>query len=380
MVKVKKQTSPSPVSSFLDISESQLYFNDPLGKLFFKASKHIFWRTLIAAFLVYGFFIIGGGILISQAYEHTGAQFVSIKDYREMPIAILAYFVTAPLLWILYTEQPRWIVRVFHQLHYAGSIDETKTSSVDLIPKLNKFIFLIPFLAVVTGLLIWLNVLSPSNPFYYGQPAKWWQVNLVYFWAVWIPLTYINIYILIWIIIRQMVATIAFSRLFAQHKIKPRLFHPDECNGLAAIGDFSIYWSSVVVFFGFWLFVFISYPILFGQSINFNADTMTLLIIYVLSVPLILLLPVWKSHLEMSRAKTEALNELATQIETLMNIKTLNQLVDDKELLLELERRYIILKNEYHTWPFRPLAIKRLVTSSLAPVISTGITYVLDKF
>lgn len=381
------KTPTSFEALLVDMRPQLLCLRDPLGRLLLRLSPQSIWPVAAIALAVYGVVMIGGGSVISAVYMQLGIRFLSIFDPRELPIAIFAYLVTAPLMWTFYSWQPRGVSDVFHQLYRNDVIGEPKdTHFTQTIYKPNgdfnrRYNLLISLVAVAVSLVIWLSaVYSPNNPFYFGETILWFLLNPIYFWVLWIPLVFVNVYILSWIIIRQTVATIAYTRLFRTFQIRPKLLHPDGCNGFASIGDYAIRSALIAVFLGFWLFVFTTYPMLFGQPINFKTDTALMFIVYIVAVPSLLLPPVLGAHNAMIEAKNKALGDLADQIRTLVSESNIDRVLTSRDLLIELERRYEFARKEYRTWPFRPLAIKSFGISAITPLVSTGISYLIDLY
>lgn len=377
--------------SFQSIQESVqpklLCLRDPLGGLLLRLFPKGICQPFLFALMLYGLVMIGGGSVISLFFTQRGIRFLAIFDSRELPIAVFAYLVTAPLVWLFYTWQPRGISGVFQQLYQNDVIGEIRSASyAQTVSKpINSFNrgynLVVSLAAVAISLVIWLNaVYSPGNPFYLGDTTLWFLLSPLYFWMFWIPLVFVNVYILSWIVIRQVFATVTYTRLFRAFEIKPKLFHPDGCNGLASIGDYAIRSALLAVFLGFWLFVFTTYPMLFGQPINLKTDTILLLVAYIIAVPSLLLPPVWEAHNAMVEFKNKTLEGLAVQIRTMLSETSTNKTLSSKDLLQELERRYELLSREYHTWPFRPVAIKSFGISAITPLVSTGISYLIDLY
>lgn len=385
------QQEAKPPTSFeallADTKPQLLCLRDPLGRLLLRLSSQSIWHLAAIALAVYGVIMIGGGSVISVIYMQLGIRFLSIFNTKELPIAIFAYLVTAPLMWTFYTWQPRGVSDVFRQLYHNAVIGEPKdTYSTQTIYKPSsgfnrQYNLLISLVAVAVSLAVWLSaVYSPNNPFYFGETTLWFLLNPIYFWLLWIPLVFVNVYILCWIIIRQTVATIAYTHLFRTFQIRPKLLHPDGCNGFAPIGDYAIRSALIAVFLGFWLFVFTTYPMLFGQPINFKIDTIMLFIVYIVAVPSLLLPPVLGAHNAMVEDKNTVLEDLADQIRTLISESNVDRALTSKDLLIELQRRYEFVRKEYRTWPFRPLAIKSFGISAITPLVSTGISYLIDLY
>jgi len=386
---MEAETKKSGLISFQVILEEMqpLLFcrHDPLGKLFLKASPRNIWPIGAFAFVLYSSVMIGGGSVLSIIYKRAGVKFLSLFDSRELPVAIFAFLVTAPVIWLFYTWQPRGISEAFHQLYKNGVIGQPRDTQVQIGFILRDFWdkrwFWLSLVIVIVGLFLWLyGVFYLYNPFSFGENMYWWMINPFYFWAIWIPLVFINLYMMVWVIFRQIAVTIAFTYVFRVFRVEPRLLHPDQCNGLAPVGDYAIRSASIAIFFGFWIFMFTTYPMLFGQPINLKIDTILLFAIYVIAVPSLLLPPVMEAHKAMVEAKNDLLKDLAEQIRGLLMETNPERVLISKDLLLELERRYELVRKEYRTWPFRPLSIKGFGVSAIMPILSMGISYLVDLY
>ncbi|MCL4531365.1 MAG: hypothetical protein M1282_18425, partial [Chloroflexi bacterium] len=284
----------------------QLCLRDPLASLLLRFSPQSIWRTIAIVFATYTVGIVGGGFVVSTIYSQLGTRFLHIFDKRETPIVFFVFFVFVPLVWLFYVWQPRGFSKVLSELDRSGVIGKPNNAfPLQEIFKpsmsFNKaYYLLISIAAVIMGLLIWLsNISSPKDPFYFGEPDIWYKVNSLYFWIFFVPLGSVNVYIVSWIVCRQIAATTTYTRIFQAFEIKPKLFHPDMCNGLASLGDYAIYSALLAVLAGFWLFFFTSYPLLLGQPMNLQTDTILVFIIYVIAVPSLLLPPVWGAHVAM---------------------------------------------------------------------------------
>ncbi len=60
-----------------------------------------------------------------------------------------------------------------------------------------------------------------------------------YFWAVWLPLVFVNVYMLVWIVLRQTMMIANIQRLLRLFAVEPVPFHPDRCSGFAPIGGYA---------------------------------------------------------------------------------------------------------------------------------------------
>ena len=54
-----------------------------------------------------------------------------------------------------------------------------------------------------------------------------------YFWGIWLPLVFINVYMLVWIVLRQTIMIANIQRLLRLFAVEPVPFHPDRCSGFA---------------------------------------------------------------------------------------------------------------------------------------------------
>jgi hypothetical protein len=357
---------------------------DPLAPLFQRLFSTKPWLAALAALLIGGTLVVGVGLLVSNHYEQKGQRFLALSDPREFPMVVLVSLITIPLIWYVYVWQPGAISRIFVNLHDAGVLGEPIKTNLEIMPRFERpwrrFIPLAVFLSAIVGIWVWLSVLSPDNPDFFGEPAKWWQVNRLYFWILWIPLTlFINLYFFFWILVRQSVATVALNRICLRFDLKPRLFHPDGCNGFSGVGDYVISITWGVVYFGFWLFVYIGWPALFEGQPSLRADSIALLIVYIVAIPACLVLPVLRFHQEMHRKKDSRLLALADQIAEFASETRIVSVIENRELLQELERRYQVYAREYHTWPFRRPWITRLIVVAAIPFLSSLVTALLDR-
>lgn len=384
-----KGNNPAPVSfqTILEqVQPSRLCRHDPVGNLFLKAFPRSVWHVGAFAFMLYGLLMFGGGSLLSIMYEERGARFISLFDSRDWPIAILAHLIVSPAIWSFYAWQPRGISKYLHKLYKNGVIGQPRREHGQIVSILrnswNRKFFWISLIIVILGMILWLFyiVLLNYDPLSFGGNRQWWIINDFYFWTVWIPFNFINLYMMAWIIFRQIIATIIFNHIFKEFWIRPKILHPDGCNGLSPIGDYAMQSSSIAVLLGFWLSVIIVYPVLFGYQINIKGDTILMMFVYIVAVPSLLLSPVMRAHKSMVEFKNRFLNELSEQIQSLLTETNPETALFSKDLLLELERRYELARKKYRTWPFRPWRIKGFSISAMLPLFSTAISYLSSLY
>ncbi len=82
----------------------------------------------------------------------------------------------------------------------------------------------------------------------------------------------------------------------------------------------------------------------------------------------------------MLNAKNRELTALAIQIQPLMRTKNANEIRSNKDLLEQLQKRYLVLETELKTWPFHPPSIKGFGVSAIIPLVSTMISFFFDNY
>ncbi len=287
---MKKQKDKLATYSLIETVRS-----DPLLK--FLANRNLLTIYLIIT-VAYLFLILGLGIGISIYYEKRGVVFLSCLNTPEIMWACFVYGLVVPITWLSYIWQIKGYIQT---LHHLGSevlllpdgfeIAEFIRSSLARINR--RFFFLIPLTLTIVMLRIWLILFTAvPNSFTYGHNLVWININPLFFWLVWIPLTFVTIYQITWLIIRQVTIVGTFSKLYECCSISPKIFHPDKCNGFSSVGDYAIKFSLIVVLFGVWVYLVISLPTFFGQQLNLKLDTIFLLLVYIVSVPIALIPPV----------------------------------------------------------------------------------------
>jgi len=392
------------------IVPEQICLNDPLVRLLLRASRQSGVRTAFMAFVIYSVLIVGGGWGISALYGYSSQHVLPIWDRREIIPALFVNLLVAPLVWAFYVWEPVRILEMFRELAQNNVIGQSKRKYADSSAFLNKeraaFNKKIWFILVITVLTVfsvnWLSLaFNTHNTFYFGFQLTWWQANPFYFWIVWFPLTFVNYYMVLWIITRKIITIFTVNKLFDSFEVIPQLLHPDKANGFGSIGKYSTRLSFLTMLLAIWLSFFIVYPIFLGKPINLKSDTIFLLIVYIIFIPVSLLLPVWPTHAIMRKAKFQSLEERAKPIRQLLaskeyvlgllltslspllgRIKESHRYSDVTELLTLIEalkREYRDLEKEYHTWPFNIPDVRNFILTTLAPLFWIIVSLVVKK-
>jgi hypothetical protein len=197
------------------------------------------------------------------------------------------------------------------------------------------------------GILVWaLSLNAATDPFSHGL-NPWWRLDPVYFWAVWLPILGLNLYAIAMVVIRQITLTLAMVHLFRHFKTTQKLLHFDKCDGYSPVGDFALKIGIASIVFGVWVSAVIMFPwLFFHESLNFKFDTIGLLCLYAIMVPVSVLLPVWGAHLAMRAYKENELNEIAAQIRSYLdNVKLPSTEDSSHDPLKRLRQKYELLEH-----------------------------------
>jgi len=228
---------------------------------------------------------------------------------------------------------------------------------------------------LAAALVTWL---APLNPFFrinVNDKLAWWAVNPYYYWLVWIPMIGVSLYMIIWIVLRQIHMVRGLSKLYAAYDVVAVPFHPDRCNGFAAVGDYSVRTTLIVILGGFWLAFMIIQPVFLGETMRIRADLAFLMSLYILTVPALFTIPVWSTHKVMVNAKSLALESVGKQIrQALKGTKRKNQ--PTLARIQALRQAFLLVDQEYTTWPFRKLTLGGLgVTAYIPPLVTAATAY-----
>jgi hypothetical protein len=321
-------------------------------------------------------------LLISiNAGRLTTSEFVKFTDWRELPGALFLYLVLAPVIWTFYLWQPRLIIEVFDGLARSGAIGPARRDDITADAALRRIgasfvetavrvgpvrltrgglISLISLAASVATLVVWPpTALPPIDRIVPESDLFWWRVIPAYFWVVWLPLVFVNVYMLVWIVVRQTVMIANIQRLLRDFEIEPIPFHPDGSSGFAPIGSYAINIVRVALIIGGWALVLLLSGPATGHDIYVAPHTLFLVIVQVLLTPYLLFGPVWYAHRVMAAARERALQRVGDAIRTSLLATEPASLEAGHRLdpYHELEAKYRLVEEGYHTWPFGRTAL-----------------------
>jgi hypothetical protein len=214
--------------------------------------------------------------------------------------------------------------------------------------------------ASVFTLLIWPpTALPPFDWFVPESDLFWWRVVPAYFWAVWLPLVFVNVYMLVWIVVRQTVMIANIQRLLTVFAVEPIPFHPDGSSGFAPIGSYAINIVRVALIIGGWALVLLLSGPVTGHGVYIAPHTLFLVVVQVLLTPYLLFGPVWYAHRVMRDARARALQRVGDAIRTSLLAETpaMSLTGQPAEPYQELEAKYRLMEEGYHAWPFGRTAL-----------------------
>ena len=345
-------------------------------------------RASVVTVILYFSLVVVPGVAISMFGDRFVSEpFVKITDWREFPGALFLYLVLAPVIWTFYLWQPRLIVEVFAGLAKSGAIGSALRDGVaaDVVLRQTGRSFVRPALprgpvrlskgALLSMLCVGLSLAalavwpptapSPLDRLVPDSEVFWWRVIPPYFWAVWLPLVFVNVYMLVWIVIRQTVMIANIQRLLRHFSVEPIPFHPDGCSGFAPIGNYAINIVRVALIVGAWVLVLLLSGPISGHGLYVAPYTMFLVVVQLLLTPYLLLGPVWDARRVMSRAREAALQRVGDDIRRSLSSGSPPQ-KGTAGHYQELEARYRLVEEGYHRWPFGRTAISRVsITAGL---------------
>jgi hypothetical protein len=340
-------------------------------------------RASVVTVVLYLTLVVAPGLALSVFGDSlTTREFVKLTDWREMPGALFLYLVLAPVIWTFYLWQPRLIVEVFDGLAQSGAIGPARRAGVapDLVLRRMGAGFVKPALRnVPTGLargavlavlsviisiaalLIWPpTALPPLDRLVPESEVYWWRIIPPYFWAVWLPLVFVNVYMLVWIVIRQTVMIVNIQRLLRLFAVEPIPFHPDGCSGFAPIGSYAINIVRVALIIGGWALVLLLSGPISGHGLYVAPYTTFLVVVQVLLTPYLLIGPVWYAHTVMNGARERALQRVGDDIRTSLLAATRRTSEYQADAYQELEAKYRLMEEGYERWPFGRMAVGRV--------------------
>ncbi|MFQ6015069.1 MAG: hypothetical protein ACE5NP_06470 [Anaerolineae bacterium] len=380
---------------------AKLYANDPVLRLF-KDGLHLtpVWFGVIGLLF---WASTSYGLAMLMGYARTSADFIGAFDERGIVISISYIFFIYPIIWAFYLWQPTLISHTLESLRRNGVIgpassepgkpvsDRKSFDYPDFVNELVKAFnngwwpTLAAFFVVGLGLVFAVSIWPTYQPAVMGKPL-WWYSNKPYLFLVRLPLLLLTWYMFVMFLIREILAIVWFNRLFASFEAQVRPLHADNCGGLGAIGDFSIWSTVLAIAISVNLIIETLTPTFYGKPPNLSFEIMSGYGLYILLVPSLLLAPIWAAHQAMKRARDAELFTIAEEFEATLvaaqaglqrDSKTIEE---DNDKMDQLQARYDMILKTFPVWPFSTSALRNFsITASIPPLLGTA-SFVIEFF
>lgn len=383
---------PTEDKTSVTLEDARVFFyRDRLVALLLRVTGVRAWLVGVLGLVVFGVLMGGGGVLVSVLHG-PDAGFLSLLDPREFYWVAFIYFVLAPIICIAYAAEPINIFHLFRGLWNSGVIhgenvtfDRVKDFLTAQIEGRKHLSWIVAICALTATIgVLWLgSELATDDPFRFGAVRFWWTISPAYFWAVWFPLNFSLTYMLLWIVLRRVIAWRVTNKALKDLDIRPKLRDPDGANGMAPIGDYFLRFAPLVALGGFWVAASVGYPVIFGQHWNIKLDTILFGVGYLSAIPVSLILPIWNSHQAMRDARKKMLRRLGNEIQQFLPTGDMQAPATGAKEWIEqldtLDKEYQNAERAYRTWPFRrPKFLGSLFVAS-GPLLSAGASLVVQK-
>src|SRR5687767_7998032 len=161
---------------------------------------------------------------------------------------------------------------------------------------------------------------------------------------------------MVWIVLHQTIMIANIHRLLRWFAVEPVPFHPDRCSGFAPIGGYATNIVRVALIVGVWTLVLLLSGPATGHGVYVAPHILFLVVVQVLLTPYLLLGPVWYAHRVMRDARDRALDRITGQIRAwlMSGAGRHHRSGGTAPPFRELDAKYRLAAEGYHTWPFRP--------------------------
>ncbi len=363
--------------------------SDPLFILLYRICRGSVFRVAVLAFFMHALCMVGIGFALSCLRESAGTEVLPVYHPGDLVMNLFCSLLLIPSIWTFYAWQPRGIISTFRELASNSvladcppkdGLEAFLESSVTRPAARRINLAIATVFMVISALVFFPCASSPDNPLLYGARWFWWRYTPLYFWALWLPLTLANLYMITWIIVRQVVAVRGLGLLFKSFRITPSFFHPDRCNGFACLGVYGVRSATLALLLGIFVALVITLPKFFGSQINLAIDTVLESVVYAIAVPFLFVLPLWSAHLALSESKAAMLESVAAQIRPLLSECAPDRIETSVSLVEALHKKYQLIDAEHCTWPVRLGTAKGLTVTALIPPLYTGIGLLVNWY
>jgi len=190
--------------------------------------------------------------------------------------------------------------------------------------------------------------------------------------AIWMICGYAGLMV----VVNETIVVRVLRKVFREHAIQLRPFHPDRCGGLKSTGDHALTISYLIGLAGFSIFIaaFLSREV--GRIHYGDYPLYASIVVYLILSPTLFFLPLVMVHNAMKAAKESLLLAILNQLETAYLQaqadlpSTAAELKNTVERIEHLRALYS-LTERFAEWPFDTSIIRRLIVSIPTPVLSS---------
>jgi hypothetical protein len=380
------------VPDWLPLSAKDACLGDPVCELTTIPKAH----PSIAVLIGWGVFGLGVTIFtfaVGLLGPLPGPGILPATDLRFIGAWLAAVTVYVSFVWIWCTWHPRATATIFHKLRDGDYLGPARTgititwldrqvrgvakALLPASPRRQLLVFTAIILSTIVGTYAasW-DPVHPcmSHPYCFDQKGTFLTENR-FFFLVWNFVATFQVVVVTSIGIRQMFVAAAFSDLFRTREIKLQPFHPDNCCGMAFVGNYMLKAAMIPVTIGFWVIFLMFYPVWVGSEPWMFGLAWFYAIGYLL-FPIAFFMPAWSLHHAMEKARNSDLERLArntydaTQPVMAGTQRASAELVEQVQLYESLERAYT-------TIPFPRRRSMVFLVTYLVPIISVVLPLIL---
>jgi hypothetical protein len=189
-------------------------------------------------------------------------------------------------------------------------------------------------------------------------------------------------------VVRVIVITFWFNRLFKEFKIDVRVLHPDGAGGLSPLGEFSVKIGYLIGVYGL-ASVSVTLSESYVTTTKFSGPMLTnalipLLIVYLILAPVVFFTPIGAARFAMKEAKRAFILQIAdqfdletTKLQTLFKSDS-NELGSGLEKIEELQKIHAIA-TKFPVWPFNVENLLRFFSAISSPFV-LGVVSLIFNF
>ncbi len=357
------------------MSKLNFYRKDPLAAWLIGRLRLTPAKGGIIGFIGYSILGYGLGLWLSFVYiNDTGVDKIWLGP--QLLSALMVLIVLPTFLWWFYIYQ---ITEFLHVVETITLGDDLAIAGIE--KRFNQLRWSVyAFLAAVIVCVGWYTLIAipAMAPRQSGFYFPWWYMNPYYCYSIFLPIIALEFYLGVIISIRQILAIKSLNILFKHSEPNIHPLHPDGAGGLASVGSFAINTAFVGILVGVWAVTLTNGPIQRGLEPEPPWFTLGLLVLYIVLTPVLLITPVWTTHIAMKTVKYKMLAKISEDFDKkVKNIPKRGNRINLNEDLEQLIKIYQIIQDTYPEWPFSTSALKKFGVTYFIPLVLQVASYVL---